>query len=413
MTCLNWIDAVISTRKAIHSIMKRVRTGLESLLSDPPSWIMGQRMGLLCNPASVDANYRHARLLINDRFPGQLRVLFFPQHGLFSEKQDNMIESADCVDPVLDVPAFSLYGKSRTPDRQMFDHIDTLLVDLQDVGTRVYTFATTLSYCMEAAKRYTKKILILDRPNPVGGLKIEGNCLVPACRSFVGRYPIPMRHGMTLAEYALMINDQYSIGCDLHISAMSGWKRQMLFADTGLPWVAPSPNLPTPLSAMVYPGQVIWEGTHVSEGRGTTQPFECFGAPYIAPQKILSQLGNPSLPGVVLRELAFEPTANKWQGSLCRGFQLHIMDADAYQPYETSLRLLQAVIANHSDSFQWKDPPYEYEFERLPIDLIMGDADIRKRLENLEDPSTLFRSWQPAMEQFGSMSRHYHLYGNE
>lgn len=393
--------------------MKNVQTGIETLSSAPPAWIKGQRIGLLCNSASVDANFRHSRLLIDGIFPGQITALFSPQHGLFSEKQDNMIESEDIVDPILKVPVFSLYGKTRCPDQDMYDLIDTLIIDLQDVGTRVYTFLSTLSYCMESARRCGKKILVLDRPNPLGGAKIEGNCLIEACRSFVGRYPIPMRHGMTIAEYAEMINDYFGIGCDLHISPMKGWKRPMFFVDTGLPWVAPSPNLPTPASAMVYPGQVIWEGTNVSEGRGTTQPFECFGAPYIEPRKLLSHIGIQDLPGVVLRETAFEPTSNKWKGFLCRGLHIHVLDAEAYKPYETSLLLLQAVITNHRESFQWKDPPYEYEFEKLPIDLIVGDSSLRRQLEALEDPLEIFDSWKPDLEQFTSLSKQYHLYEYE
>jgi uncharacterized protein YbbC (DUF1343 family) len=393
--------------------MKRVQTGIETFLAAPPSWIKGQRIGLLCNPASVDADFHHSRLLIQDRFPGQITALFSPQHGLFSEKQDNMIESEDVVDPVLNVPAFSLYGKTRCPDQAMFNLIDTLIVDLQDVGTRVYTFTSTLSYCMEAARQYHKKILVLDRPNPLGGAKVEGNCLSDPCRSFVGRYPIPMRHGMTLAEYAGMINDYFRIGCDLHVCRMKGWKRPMFFSDTGLPWIAPSPNLPTPASAMVYPGQVIWEGTNVSEGRGTTLPFECFGAPYINPHKLLSHIGMRGLPGVILREIAFEPTSNKWQGIFCRGFHIHIRDAKAYKPYETTLLLLHAVIANHRESFQWKDPPYEYEFEKLPVDLIIGDSGIRKQLEDLNDPWGIFEAWNPALQAFQSFSKRYYLYGYE
>ncbi len=393
--------------------MQRVKSGLEVLLENPPAWIAGQRIGLLCNPASIDAKLRHARHLIHERFPDQLTALFFPQHGLYSEKQDNMIESEDCLDPLLDIPAFSLYGKTRKPDKRMFDNIDVLIVDLQDVGTRVYTFTSTLSYCIQAAQRFDKKVLVLDRPNPVGGLKVEGNCLALDCRSFVGRYPIPMRHGLTMAEFARLINEQFGLSCDLTWVPMSGWKRYMNFADTGLPWVAPSPNLPTPSSAAVYPGQVVWEGTQVSEGRGTTLPFEYFGAPYILPEKILAYLDVQTLPGVILREVAFEPTSNKWQGSLCRGFQLHILDPSVYQPYETSLRLLQAVIAVHPESFAWKQPPYEYEFERRPIDLIIGDTDTCRRLESLENPVTIFQSWQPMLDQYRAMSKQYYLYGDE
>lgn len=367
-------------------------------------------MGLLGNPASVDRSFRHARELIRQVFPGQLRALFSPQHGFFAEKQDNMVESADLIDPVSGLPVFSLYGQTRRPTEYMFKEIDVLLVDLQDVGTRVYTFSTTLSYCMEAAATRGIKVVILDRPNPVNGVALEGNCLSPECASFVGRYGIPMRHGLTMGELARLFNQAYGIGCDLDVIPMQGWKRTMYFEDTGLPWVAPSPNLPTPVSAMVYPGQVIWEGTNVSEGRGTTQPFEIFGAPFIDIDNLSKELSEAPEPGVCLRPVAFEPTANKWQGRLCRGFQLHITDPDRYRPYRTTIRLLQAIKRRHPDEFQWKSPPYEYEFEKLPIDLIIGNRLIRRRIENLDDLDNIEKSWEKELLAFKEISRPCYLY---
>lgn len=390
--------------------MKRVHTGIDRLISQPPDWIKDQRIGLLCNPASIDAHYRHSRLLIDSIFPGQIKALFSPQHGFFSEKQDNMIESDHMVDPVLNVPVFSLYGETRCPDTRMFDLIDVLISDLQDVGTRVYTFTSTLSYCMEAAQKYGKSVLVLDRPNPLGGIQVEGNCLVPSYNSFVGRYPIPMRHGLTMAEYAGMINEHFDIGCELHICRMQGWKRSMLFKDTGLPWVAPSPNLPTPISTLVYPGQVIWEGTNISEGRGTTQPFEIFGAPYLKPQDVLHHMKLKDPKGYLLREIAFEPTSNKWKGERCQGFHLHVLDSDDYQPYETSLLLLQTIIECHVDGFKWKEPPYEYEFDKLPIDLIIGDRHIREQLEKGQDLEEIKNGWRSKLKDFINVSKQYYLY---
>jgi len=292
----------------------------------------------------------------------------------------------------------------------MFDGIDVLMIDLQDVGTRVYTFIYTMSYCLEAARRYGKKVVVLDRPNPIGGHLVEGNCLDMAWRSFVGRYPLPMRHGMTIGELALMFNQAFGIGCDLEVIALQGWRRDMLFSQTGLPWVAPSPNMPTPTSALVYPGQVIWEGTHVSEGRGTTQPFEIFGAPYIDPDRIVQALGQGQLPGVLLRPMEFEPTANKWQGQLCRGFQLHVTDPAQYRPYRTALCLLQAILRCHKEAFEWKMPPYEYEFERWPIDLILGDQHLRMDLEAMTPIDTLESAWQNALSDYDVMRRDYFLY---
>lgn len=390
--------------------MDRVRTGLEQLLADPPAWLRGQRLGLLCNPASVDHRWNHARDLLHRRFPGALRALFSPQHGFFAEKQDNMIESADMTDPVLGIPIFSLYGATRIPHAQMFGDIDVLLVDLQDVGTRVYTFIYTLSHCMETARECGKQVLVLDRPNPVGGTAVEGNLLNPECSSFVGRFPIPMRHGLTIAEMARLFNARFGIACDLNVVAMAGWQRAMMFADTGLPWVAPSPNLPTPAAAMVYPGQVLWEGTNVSEGRGTTQPFELFGAPYLDPVRLAADVGRPPLPGAILRAVVFEPTANKWQGRCCAGFQIHLTDPQRYAPYTATLRLLQAVMRLHPQEFAWRPPPYEYEHEKWPIDLLIGDRSIRQRVERLEPVESIETSWRAPLEAFKAMSREYHLY---
>ena len=373
--------------------MPRVISGLESLLAAPPKWLRGQRLGLLCNPASVDHRLVHARLRIARRLPGQLAALYSPQHGFCAEKQDNMIASADIRDPLLDLPVFSLYGDTRVPTADMLAPIDLLLVDLQDVGCRVYTFIWTLTYCLEAAARFGKTLAVLDRPNPIGGIRVEGNLLAPDCTSFVGRHPIPMRHGLTIGEMARLLNSEMAIGADLTVVPMRGWQRRMDFADTGLPWVAPSPNMPTPTTAQVYPGQVIWEGTNVSEGRGTTQPFELFGAPFIDPQAVMAIMDEKRLPGVVLRPAAFEPTANKWRGRLCHGFQLHVTHPARLRPFETGMALLQAVIRTAGEDFDWKPPPYEYEYQRRPIDLIIGDRRLRRRLADGVDLSALTSAW--------------------
>lgn len=390
--------------------MGRVRTGLEQLMDDPPAWLKGRRLGLLCNPASVDRRFRHARDLLDLRFPGALRTLFSPQHGFHAEKQDNMIESADMTDPVLGLPVFSLYGDTRVPRPEMFSGIDVLLVDLQDAGTRVYTFVYTLSYCMETARACGKPVLVLDRPNPVGGLAVEGNLLDPACRSFVGRFPIPMRHGLTIGELARLFNTRFGVGCELHVMPMAGWQRAMLFDDTGLPWIAPSPNLPTPAAAMVYPGQVLWEGTNVSEGRGTAQPFELFGAPFFDLSRMAPEFEQSPIDGTVLRPVVFEPTASKWRGRPCAGFQIHVTDPRRYAPYTATLRLLQAVMRLHPREFAWRPPPYEYEYEKLPIDLLIGDPSIRRRLEGQEPIDAMAAAWRPAVEEFRAMSREHHLY---
>ena len=387
-----------------------VKTGLERLLDTPPAWIMGKKLGLLCNPASVNHRFVHARELIHHQFPGQLKALFSPQHGFHAEKQDNMVESGDLTDPILNIPVFSLYGKTRIPAKNMLEAIDILLIDLQDAGTRVYTFIYTMSYCMEVAKLTGTKVVVLDRPNPINGIQVEGNCLKDKFTSFVGRFPIPMRHGLTIGELACLFNDHFNIGCDLEVISMEGWNRSMYFYDTGLPWVAPSPNLPTVTSAMVYPGQVIWEGTNISEGRGTTRPFEIFGAPFLDTDKILSGMGGTEIPGAVLRPLFFEPTFNKWANTTCKGFQIHITDPYRYEPYAISLKLLSIISNLHRDDFKWKQPPYEYEFVRLPIDLITGDADVRKKIQASENIKETTRIWKNEIESFIKMSADFQMY---
>lgn len=387
-----------------------VETGLQRLLTAPPSWLQKTRLGLLCNSASVDPSLVHARVLIHRRFAGRLRALYAPQHGFFAEKQDNMKESDDIRDPLLDLPVFSLYGRTRSPTAEMLAPVDVLLVDLQDVGTRVYTFAYTLSYCMEAARTFNKHVVVLDRPNPLGGFDVEGNLLEPSCASFVGRYALPMRHGLTIGELARWMNRHCGIGCELKVIPMQGWHRAMRYQDTGLPWVAPSPNLPTPSAAAVYPGQVLWEGTNVSEGRGTTQPFELFGAPYWEPYRLLDALSPADTAGAVLRPCAFEPVANKWAGRLCRGFQLHVTNPHVFQPYRTSLRLLQAVISLYPNDFAWSAPPYEYEWHRRPIDLIIGSRTVRERIESLEDLTAIEADWTASLAAFRNERPKYLLY---
>jgi uncharacterized protein YbbC (DUF1343 family) len=390
--------------------LPKVQTGLERLIDAPPKWLSGNRLGLLCNPASVDRQLRHARFLIHHKFPGKLSALYSPQHGFFAEKQDNMVESGNMIDPVLQIPVHSLYGQVRIPTQEMLAPIDILIVDLQDVGTRVYTFIYTLSYCLEAAKKFGKKVLILDRPNPINGLAIEGNCLTADWASFVGRYPLPMRHGLTIGELARLFNMHFEIDCDLEVIPMKGWKRSMFFDQTELPWVQPSPNLPSPVSAVVYPGQVLWEGTNISEGRGTTLPFELFGAPYLDPEKILATFDKEAFPGGILRPVVFEPTSNKWQRQTCQGFQIHVTEPNTYRPYRTSLQLLQAVILHHNQHFKWTQPPYEYENKRLPIDLIIGDQKIRERVENFETIEQIEASWQTDLNRFKDISQAVHLY---
>jgi len=390
--------------------MTPVQTGLERFLQAPPAEVRGRRIGLLCNPASVDSRLRHASTCMGRHKDLDLRALFSPQHGFFSEKQDNMVESGDGFDTELNIPIFSLYGRTRVPTEAMLEGIDVLVVDLQDVGTRVYTFIYTMAHCMEAAARFDRAVVVLDRPNPIGGTQVEGSCLRPAFSSFVGRYPIPMRHGMTTAELAIMFNEQFGIGCRLSVVPMRGWRRWMYFADTGLCWIAPSPNIPSPETAVVYPGQVIWEGTNVSEGRGTTQPFELFGAPFIEPAAVLARLPDAARSGAVLRPVAFEPTFHKWKGQRCSGFQLHAVRRKDFKPCRTSLALLSAVRGCAPGHFEWKPPPYEYEYEKMPVDLIFGDDRIRREIDEGRSFEHLIRGWREQEADFDRDRRPFLLY---
>ncbi len=385
-------------------------SGLEVFIQNPPPWANGARLGLLSHPASVDSRYRSARDLIFHRFPGQLKLLFSPQHGLLGEKQDNMIPSADFLDPVLKLPVVSLYGPRMKPPPESLQEIDILLVDLVDVGTRVYTFATTVAWAMEVAAGTGTRVAILDRPNPIGGVQVEGNILKPVWSSFVGPYPLPMRHGFTLGELARYYNVTQDLGCDLTVIPAQGWRREAYWDAAGLPWVLPSPNLPTLEGAFVYPGQVLLEGTNLSEGRGATRPFELFGAPFLEPERIKTELQKENLPGVILREAFFEPTFHKWVGELCRGFQLHVTDRRTFKPYYTTLALLAAIRRLYPDRFSWRPPPYEYETERLPIDLLTGDAAIREGLDQGVPVKDLEAAWQPELAEFLQVRREFLLY---
>lgn len=387
----------------------RVITGLENLKQHPPAGLNGRRLGLLANPASVDSRFQHAIHVIQGLFPGRLTTIFSPQHGFHAEKQDNMVESDHDREPELGIPIYSLYSRTRIPTLQMFSDIDTLIVDLQDVGTRVYTFIYTISYCMEVAARNGIPVVVLDRPNPIGGSRVEGNILEPATASFVGRFPIPMRHGMTVGEICRFFNQEFKIGCDLTIVPMSGWRRHMYWPDTGLAWIPPSPNLPTPLSCMVYPGQVIFEGTNISEGRGTTLPFEMFGAPFLDTTAMAPVL-NQRVPGAFFRPVCFQPTSGKWQDQACRGFHIHVTDRAVFSPYAASLLALQQIIQHHPDAFDFKQPPYEYEYDRLPMDLILGSSNIREHLCAMTDIAAVETLWQKELAAFKTCSEAYYLY---
>jgi uncharacterized protein YbbC (DUF1343 family) len=391
--------------------MRRVILGIEQLKDQRPSWLDEARIGLLCNQASVDHSRQPSRAIIAELAGKNLKALFSPQHGIKGEAQANMKETEDEVDQELQIPIYSLYSsQTRTPTEEQLNQIDILLIDLQDCGTRVYTFATTMGLCLEAAARYKKKIVVLDRPNPINADQVEGNPLKEELRSFVGYHPMPMRHGMTMGELARFFNKERKIGADLEVIPMQGYNREYFFADTNLPWAPPSPNMKTAATALVYPGQVLFEGTNCSEGRGTAKPFACLGAPFIDARLLRQQLEKRNLLGCRFVKTSFIPSFDKWQGELCHGLEIQVLDPRSYKPFYTTLAIIQEIITAWPDQFSWLPPPYEYEFKKLPIDIISGDEAIRKGLEAARDLDEMEASWQEELKGFLLIRRQYLLY---
>ena len=352
--------------------------GLDSLGSS--GQLSGQRIGLVCNQASVNRHLQHAAEVLTDA-GARLTALFGPQHGIRSDRQDNMVETPHGHDLAHAVPVYSLYSETRTPTAEMLKGVDRLVIDLPDVGTRVYTYAYTMANCLRACREHGVPVMVTDRPNPIGGVAVEGPVLEPAWTSFVGQFPIPLRHGLTIGELAKLFNREFGIGAELEIVPMTGWSRVMYFDDTELPWVLPSPNLPSLESLIVYPGMVLLEGTNLSEGRGTTRPFEVFGAPWLDGERLAAHLNDIGLPGVRFLPVGFEPTFQKYSGTACGGCEIHVLDRKQYRAVRTALAILEACRNADPGRFEWKQPPYEYEHDRMPIDLLWGSDRLRTSLD--------------------------------
>lgn len=390
--------------------MNKIALGLEVLLSERAELLRGARVGLICHPASVDHDFRHAADLFSKHPDINLTALFGPQHGIRGETQDNMIEWEGFHDARTGVMAYSLYGEVRQPTPEMLKDVDVLVVDLQDVGTRVYTFIYTMALAMQAARGAGKRVVVLDRPNPIGGVGVEGNLLEPGHESFVGMYPIPMRHGLTIAELARLFNEEFGIGCELEVVPMQGYKREFWFDDTDARWVIPSPNMPTVEAATVYPGMVMVEGTKFSEGRGTTRPFEISGAPYADAYQLAQHLNNLQLPGIHFRPHSFKPTFQKHVTELCHGVQLHVTDRETFKPVITGVALIKAMRDLYPNGFKWQQPPYEYIYDRLPFDVITGTAKLRQQIEGGESVEEIAASWQVGEKEFTERRQRYLLY---
>jgi uncharacterized protein YbbC (DUF1343 family) len=386
----------------------RVSLGLERLLDSGA--LSGRRVGLVCNPSSVDAELRHAADRLAAHPSVRLAALFGPQHGFRADVQENMIESAHGRDADRRVPVYSLYSETREPLPHMLAGLDVLVIDLQDVGTRIYTYVYTMANCLRAARRHGLPVIVCDRPNPIGGTAVEGPMLEAGFESFVGQFPIPMRHGLTIGELGRLFNEHFGIGADLQVIAMAGWSRPMYYDRTGLPWVLPSPNMPTLDTALVYPGTVLFEGTNVSEGRGTTRPFELVGAPWIGAERFAADLNRLELPGVRFRAAVFEPTFHKHAKTACGGCQVHVVDRQTFRPVETGVALLSACRAAGSGEFAWRPPPYEYEHGKLPIDILAGSSTLRQQIEAGMTSQDIARSWTPAVEAFEAVRARFLLY---
>lgn len=387
-----------------------VETGLDRLLGDRLDLLRRKRVGLLAHPASVDRRLRHAAPLLWDHPDANLRAVFGPQHGARGDTQDNMIEWEDYRDAKTGLPVFSLYGTTRKPTPEMLAEIDVLIVDLQDVGARYYTFIYTLALAMEACRESGREVVVLDRPNPIGGTAIEGPVLDPAFASFVGMYPLPIRHGMTIGELARYFNREMGIGCDLTVVEMRGWSRDDYYDRTGLHWVPPSPNIPRLETALVYPGMCLLEGTNLSEGRGTTLPFEMSGAPWVDPDALVDLLKEADLPGALFRPLHFQPTFHKWDGVLLGGVHIHVEDRKTFRPFLTGVALVDAYRRLGGEEFGWKPPPYEYEEKLLPFDILCGIDRIRTDIERGRSLRDMEADWAESLPLFSRKRDEYLLY---
>lgn len=392
-----------------------VQTGLDVLLAERLDGLRGRRIGVLCHPASVNARLVH---VVDALVSAGIRPtrLFGPEHGIRGEAQDMVGVNAE-HDTRTGIPVTSLYGDSvdsLRPSPASMTDIDVLVVDLQDVGSRYYTFIWTMALCMQSAAEAGVPVVVLDRPNPIGGELVEGGAVDPSAESFVGLGSIPVRHGLTIGEVARLIRAgipwggdrfQRPTAVDLEVIPMRGWRRSDHFDDTGLPWVLPSPNMPTVDTALVYPGQCLLEGSNVSEGRGTTKPFEIFGAPFVDGYRLAEALSTYALPGVVFRPLSFRPTFHKFAGQVCGGVQAHVTDGRAFRPYLTGVAVLCALRGVAGQAFAWRTERYEFVSDRPAIDLLTGGDAVRHGIDQGQGPHELRTTWEVAENDFRERRR--------
>lgn len=383
-----------------------VAPGVDVLLSEHLDLITGARIGIVAGPASVTASLTNVIDALHASPNVHITALFGPEHGVRGDAQAG-VKVADETDPLLGVPVYSLYGEQRKPTAAMLQDIDVLVVDLFDVGCRYWTYLYTMAYVLQAAAEHGKKVVVLDRPNPIGGDATEGNILDPDYSSFVGLYPIAMRTGLTFGEAARLFNTEFGIGAELHVVPCRGWQRGVWLDEAGLPFVPPSPNTPTLDTLALYPGTCLFEGTNVSEGRGTTRPFELIGAPWINARKWADALNERQLPGVAFRPAYFVPTFSKYQGEHCAGVQIHILDRTRLTPVAVTLHMLHTVRELHPE-FAWR-PPYR-EGGRYFIDLLAGGDDLRHAIDRGEHPDDILARWAQARADYDRQRQRYLLY---
>lgn len=388
----------------------RTQLGIEHLVTDRLDLIKGRRVGLVCNQASVFPDFSHAADVFAAHDEIDLTTLFGPQHGIRGDVQYNMIETPHAIDVRTGIMVYSLYSEVREPTEEMLANVDDIVVDLQDVGCRIYTFVYTMANCMRAAKKYGKRVIVCDRPNPINGNAIEGNITEPEFTSFVGQFELPTRHGMTIGELALLFNKHFGIGCDLEVVKMTGWSREMWGDQTGLPWVLPSPNVPDVDTCIVFPATVHLEGTELSEGRGTTLPFFLNGAPFIDADEWTSELRSFDFPGVAFRPAYFRPTFCEFAGQTCGGVQIHITDREAFTPVAVGVAMVKTAFELYRDHFQWRQNDYEYEFGKNPFDVVCGTDKIRLAIESGSSFEKILALWNGQPEQFRETRKPFLLY---
>ena len=373
--------------------------------------LRGLRIGVVANPASVDHDLVHVVDRVRAAEDVTLGAIFGPQHGFRSDLQDNMIESPHAHDDVRRVPVYSLYSDTREPTAAMLAGLDALVIDLQDIGARIYTFIYTMANCLVAGRKHGVPVIVCDRPNPIGGVVVVGETLVPGFESFVGQYAIPMRHGLTVGELARLFNEHFGIGAKLEVVTMDGWRRASYGDEAGAPWVMPSPNMPTLDTAIVYPGTVLLEGTMASEGRGTTRPFEIVGAPWVHAESFAGRLNTHGLPGVVFRPVVFEPTFQKHHGATCGGCQIHVTDRAVFRPVVTGVAVIEELRRANPTSYAWRPPPYEYEHRLMPIDILAGSSRMREQIEAGASAEAIAQGWRPDEDAFRAARAPFLLYG--